>query len=269
MILGKKFFITEMPKTGTTFLRNYFAQYKDVELTIHHETINQNKKYNLLNFKCRIGVIRNPYEWYLSIWKSTCKEKKGSPIYSDLVSIRVKLRRLKFNKRLIGYMLGQITKDRKKLSSLFENVHSKKNFNKFLDIMLNFKNRHLIGSEYSFVPFKNLGYMTYIFFSQNVLRKNYNIVYNSSYKLKDILKYNNLNLYTNIFFKTENLNHDLKKFLTRNKIEIKSLKILDKNSTFKILKKNYKNFFTTRSISLINKKEDYIFKKFNYRKLSS
>ena len=76
MIIGKKFFITEMPKTGTTFLRNYFAQYKDIELTIHHETINQNKRYNLLNFKNRIGIIRNPYEWYLSIWKSTCKEKK-------------------------------------------------------------------------------------------------------------------------------------------------------------------------------------------------
>ena len=30
MIIGKKFFITEMPKTGTTFLRNYFAQYQDI-----------------------------------------------------------------------------------------------------------------------------------------------------------------------------------------------------------------------------------------------
>ena len=164
MIIGKKFFITEMPKTGTTFLRNYFAQYKDIELTIHHETINQNKRYNLLNFKSRIGVIRNPYDWYLSIWKSTCKEKRRSPIYADLASIRLKLRRLKFNKRLSGYIFSQITKDRKKLGSLFENVHSKKNFNKFLAIMLNFKNRQMIGSEYSFVPFNNLGYMTYIFF---------------------------------------------------------------------------------------------------------
>ena len=110
--------------------RNYFAKYKDIELTIHHETINQNKRYNLLNFKSRIGVIRNPYEWYLSIWKSTCKEKRRSPIYADLASIRLKLRRLKFNKRLSGYIFSQITKDRKKLGSLFENVHSKKNFNK-------------------------------------------------------------------------------------------------------------------------------------------
>ena len=80
MIIGKKFFISEMPKTGTTFLRNYFSQYKNVELTIHHETLNQNKRYNLLDLKNRIGIIRNPYEWYLSLWKWSCREKKGSLI---------------------------------------------------------------------------------------------------------------------------------------------------------------------------------------------
>ena len=44
-----------------------------------------------------------------------------------------------------------------------------------------------------------------------------------------------------IFFKTENLNHYLKKFLIRNNIEIKNFNILNKNSTSKVLKKDYKN----------------------------
>ena len=268
MIIGKNFFITEMPKTGTTFLRNYFAQYKNIERTIHHETINQNKRYNLLNFKNRIGIIRNPYEWYLSVWKWSCKKKRGSPFYSDLVSIRLKLKRLILNRRLYQYIFSQITKDRKNLKKLFEDVNSKKNFNKFLDIMLNYKNRQIIGSSYSFVPFKNLGYMTYIFFSQNVLRKNYNTLYNSKYSLEEVLNYNNSKLYTNIFFKTENLNYNLATFLKTNNIEIKSFNILDNNTTSKILKRNFKNFFSYKNILLIEKKEHYIFKKFKYKKLS-
>jgi hypothetical protein len=246
MIIGKNFFITEMPKTGTTFLRNYFAQYKTIEQTIHHETINQNKRYNLLNFKNRIGIIRNPYEWYLSVWKWSCKKKRGSPFYSDLVSIRLKLKRLILNRRLYKYIFSQITKDR----------------------MLNYKNRQIIGSSYSFVPFKNLGYMTYIFFSQNVLRKNYNTLYNFKYSLEEVLDYNNSKLYTNIFFKTENLNYNLATFLKTNNIEIKSFNILDNNSTSKILKKNFKNFFSNKNILLIEKNEHYIFKKFKYKKLS-
>ena len=268
MIIGKKFFISEMPKTGTTFLRNYFLQYKNIELTIHHETLNQNKRYNLLNLKNRIGIIRNPYDWYLSLWKWSCREKKGSLIYSDLVSIRLKLKRLILNERLFSYIFNQIVKNRNQLKVLFIDVNSKKNFNKFLDIMLNFKNRYKIGSEYSFVPFENLGYMTYIFFSQNMLRKNYNIMYNSNYKLHEILKYNDSNLYTNIFFKTEKLNYSLKKFLLKNKIKLKNFNKLNNNSTPKILNKNIKSFFNNKNLLLIEKKENYIFKKFNYKKLS-
>ena len=54
MIIGKKFFITEMPKTGTTFLRNYFAQYKNIELTIfpegRHEMLNETNKEEVYQF---------------------------------------------------------------------------------------------------------------------------------------------------------------------------------------------------------------------------
>ena len=267
MIIGKNFFISEMPKTGTTFLRNFFSQYNDIELTIHHETLNENKRYYLLKFKNRIGTIRNPYEWYLSLWKWSCRERTGSLIYKDLISIRLKLRRLKLNHRLFSYVFTQITKDRKKLKILFDDVNSKKNFNKFLNILLSFKKRHLIGSEYSFVPFENLGYMTYIFFSQNVLRENYNVMYNNNYKLREILSLNNSNLYTNNFFKTENLNKNLKKFLLKNNFKIKSFEILNNNSTPKFLNKNLKKFFSRKNILLIEKKEDYIFKKFRYKKI--
>ena len=268
MIIGKNFFITEMPKTGTTFLRSYFKQYKEVELTNHHETLNQNKRYNLLKFRNKIGIIRNPYDWYLSMWKWSCKNKRGSPIYSDLTSVRLKLKRLRISKRLIEYIKVQIVKDRNSLKKLFLDVNSKKNFNKFLDIMLSFKNRYLIGSEYSFVPHRNLGYMTYIFFCQNLLRSDYNIMYLSKYSLSKILDHNNKKLYTNIFFKTENLNKSLKYFLKKNKIKVKKFNNLEDNSTSKNFRSNYKYFFSKKNILLIEKKEDFIFQKFKYKKLS-
>ena len=47
MIIGKNFFIIEVPKTGTSFLRNYFKRYKDVSITTHHDTVEHNLKSNL------------------------------------------------------------------------------------------------------------------------------------------------------------------------------------------------------------------------------
>ena len=48
MIIGKNFFIIEIPKTGTSFLRNYFRKYQNVLITTHHDTIEHNPKFNLL-----------------------------------------------------------------------------------------------------------------------------------------------------------------------------------------------------------------------------
>ena len=51
MIIGKNFFIIEIPKTGTSFLRNYFRKYQNVLITTHHDTIEHNPKFNLLKKK--------------------------------------------------------------------------------------------------------------------------------------------------------------------------------------------------------------------------
>ena len=56
MIIGKNFFINEMPKTGTSFLRNYFKTYKGIIITNHHDTIEHNKEKKLLNKFLPISV---------------------------------------------------------------------------------------------------------------------------------------------------------------------------------------------------------------------
>ena len=268
MIIGKKFFIVDMPKSGSSFLRNYFKQYKNIELTIHHETISHNKRTELLKIKRRIGLIRNPYSWYISLWNWSCKNKKGSPLYSDLTSRRLKFKRLIFNNRTLKYIVDQILKDTKILKNLFRNPKSKKNFNKFIDIMLNFKFRNLVSSDYSFIPHKNFGYMTFIFFSHHVLRKDYKALFNSNKKLEQLINDIDSKIYTNFYFKTERLNKDLKDFLIQNKIKLKNFKNIDKNKTTKMLNENLLSFYSKKNLILVEKKEEFIFKKFKYKKLS-
>ena len=126
MIIGKNFFISEMPKTGTTFLRNYFKQYNNVKLSSHHDTLDENSNFDFLSKKYRVGTIRNPYLWYLSFWRWSCLQKKKSPLFADLVSRRLKFKRLKYNKLLIKYIYCQLFKNKQKLHNLFENINSKK-----------------------------------------------------------------------------------------------------------------------------------------------
>ena len=267
MIIGTNFFINEMPRTGTSFLRNYFKTYKNVILTRHHDTVEHNDK-KLLNKKYKIGVIRSPYTWYLSIWKWSCLKKKNSPFYSDLTSRRIKIRRLKYNSRLFNYFFNQITKNTREIKELFNNVNSKKNFNKFLQILLNHKYKNYISSDYSFTQNQELGYMTHFFFYHNVARKYYEQFFLSDQNFYKLTKIMNSKIFTNYYFKTESLNKDLKLFLKKNKIKLKQFKNLDKNSSSMNLDKNYKSFFLQKNLELIEEKESYLFKKFKYKKLS-
>tara|TARA_B100000575_G_C23123690_1_gene650658 strand:+ start:1103 stop:1918 length:816 start_codon:yes stop_codon:yes gene_type:complete len=269
MIIGKNFYITEMPKTGTTFLRNYFKQYKNVKITNHHDTLDQNHLFKLSKKKYKIGTIRNPYLWYFSLWKWSCKKKKLSPIFSDLTSKRIKIKRLKINKNLFKYILGQLFKNRNEISNIFSDINSKNNFNKFLEIILKFEHRSLIGSDYSFISHKNLGFMTYNFLVHNVPKNYYKNLYNNRTTFSSILKNLNKKLELNYFFKTENLNRDLKLFLKKNNMKIKKLNKLEKNSTASSAKFNLKNLITKKNLKLIEKKESYLFKKFNYKKISN
>ena len=118
------------------------------------------------------------------------------------------------------------------------------------------------------MPHKELGYMTYYFFTQNVSKKYYKDLYNSNLKLTSILKNLDKKLNMNYFFKTENLEKDLKIFLKKVKLPIKKLKNLNKNSTSNNFKKDFKKFFTKKNLLLIEKKDQYLFKKFKYKKIS-
>ena len=268
MIIGKNFFITEMPKTGTTFLRNYFKQHKKIKITSHHDTIDENIKQKLSTKKFKVGTIRNPYLWYLSFWKWSCEQKKKSPLYSNITSSRIKIKRLKFNTNLFFYIFLQLSKNKNKLKLIFEDVNSKKNFNIFLRILLISKNRNMVSSDYSFIPHKELGYMTYYFITHNVSKKYYKNLYNSDLKLTSILKNLDKKLNINYFLRTENLEKDIKIFLNKSKLPIKKFKNLNKNSTSNNFKKDFKNFFTKKNLLLIEKKDQYLFKKFKYKKIS-
>ena len=75
-------------------------------------------------------------------------------------------------------------------------------------------------------------------------------------------------IFTNIYFKTENLNKDLEIFLKKSKIKQKNFKNIDKNSSTIDKDKDYIKFFSKKNMVLLEKKENYLFKKFKYKKLS-
>ena len=110
--------------------------------------------------------------------------------------------------------------------------------------------------------------MYFNFFIHHATRKYYQILFNKSFKFSKIIKLVDKRIYTNLFFKNENLENDLKKFLIKNKYKIKNFKNLKKNQSPNKFQDSYINFFSKDNMKLIELKDSYIFKKFKYKKLS-
>lgn len=260
MIIGKNFFITEFGKTGTTFLREYFRQYEDVKLTVHHDFIGKENK-NLLEKTFRVTTVRNPLVWYVSLWKWSCKIKKKSPLYSDLTSKRIKFKRLKVRRTLLKYLYTQIFKNNDTWKNLFTEPNSKKNFNIWVNKMLDEKSKLELGSDYSFIVPDNLGYMTFQFLIRNCLKDDLNILYNHKTfepKHLDVLFRKKFVNYT---LKTENLIEDLKVFLKMVNLNILKMNHLENyQPTDKT--DEYLEFYYNDTKKLVLSKDEIIFKNF-------
>ena len=262
MIIGENFFITEFEKTGTTFLRNYFRNYKNVKITAHHDFINyKNQNLELLKKRYRITTVRNPFSWYVSLWKWSCKNNRISPLYKNLTKSRIKISRLKFKLLTINYLIRQLLKNKKKWENLFIDPNSTDNFNIWIKEFLNTDNKLEIGSDYSYTVGNDIGYMTYQFLIRNSINSNLNALYSRlEYNKNTISELLNKN-FINYVIKTENLNTSLIEILPK-----LNLKSFDLTATNRIEADNkdyeYLDFISLENKNLIYKKEFFLFKNY-------
>ena len=265
MIIGKDFFITEFGKTGTSFLREYFEQYKDINLSPKHDFIVK-ENISLLSKKLRVTTMRNPFSWYVSLWKWSCKMQKKSPIYADLTSRRIKFKRLKPGVKTLNYLYAQFFKNIVEWKQLFEDPNSKLNFNTWIKKILDKNSKLEIGSDYSFTTSDDLGYMSFQFLSRNCLKEDLNVLYETKYSESNSLETLFEKKFTNYTLRTESLIDDLKILLKKLNYETLDFDTLDSYQP-KDKTSEYFDFYNEENKKKVFNKDKIIFKKY-YPKIS-
>jgi len=73
MILHKDFIFVHLQRTGGTFVSDYLLH--NIENTVKHDSSSHEAVFNYRSDPTiKFGYIRNPYDWYLSLWSFTRKE---------------------------------------------------------------------------------------------------------------------------------------------------------------------------------------------------
>jgi len=274
MFVSKNFVYTELHKTAGSHIGKWLNILVPGEQIGKHNVI----PVDLRNRKI-LGSIRNPWDWYVSLWAYGC-DKKGSVWFqaTDKINFQYYREQLprEMGEKYISprVILMQLLYDINKPISVWEQVYSDasdpENFKAWLKLIFNTERKFDIREGYGFSPIsENSGILTYRFFK---------LFSNLGAKLfsKDLFDHdsNLRNLWSkhciaDYFIRMENLEDDLIEAMRLSSISI-SEKSKDQLLTSKNNKTNTSSrsdtdyYYDEESIQIISSREGFIIDLFNY-----
>ena len=265
MIFGKKYVFLELGRTGSTY-----ARYILVQIPNSYGVGKKHNNYNSLNIskkkefeqKYKIGTIRNPFEFYVSLFVFCCEKRGG--LY-DRITKKPDIFSY-YNYSDIFKTIYLHFKYKKKWLRVLDNRNSNENFKHFIKLLFDI-NPEAMGNHYGLSKLNNsIGLLTFNYlklYSKNFINESKTL---KSYK--EIVEYDKKNNFMDCVFRNESLAQDILdnyKFYADSEDTIKKA-ILNrpKRSKTSTVKKPFHLFYDDELKEIIFKKDQFIFEKYGY-----
>lgn len=203
-----------------------------------------------LSKKIKSGNIRNPWDWYVSLWAFGCMQKGG--LYKHTVQKNL-FRRIKHPENFFV--------STKQWKEVYADANNPDLFKKWL-VMLMETNRKDVSL------FRNtaqsMGYMTFKYLELYAYDFKKCITQLQNYT--EIKKFDDEKNFVDFFIKNENLENDF--LLLMNKINTEGTditSILGSPKTNKSIRNDYRNYYDDRLIAMVAEKDKLIIDKHNYQ----
>lgn len=248
MFVAKDIVFMELHKTGSSHIRRILKELLQGDLIGHHNQANADFFVPGRKF---IGSIRNPWEWYLSLWSYGC-ENKGAVFYN-----------------VTSANEPDLAKSNQQWANTYTDVDNKDAFREWLSMMHDPKYALKIAKKYGECTFNDIaGLLTHRYLTLFCTKSG------ESKKLKSLSTYDEVHNYENEycvidrFVHLENLESDLFQVLddfaggisNKTKSEI----LAREKSNVSPRKYGAEYYYDQRSIDRISVREKLIIDKFGY-----
>ncbi len=267
MLITDKFIYLELQKTGCSHTQQILAEIfsSNCKIIGQHNTYDSISPELIGDFenKIKVGNVRNPWDWYVSMWAYGCGQKGA--LYNRLTR-RTNLFTKKGIKKIIkkNLNIGFSKMDPELWKQLYSDVNNYKNFNIWLSLLLSRK-KHDIGENFKTNKISQFsGLLTYRYLSLYTYREKFHDVQS----LKDLKMYDINKNFVNIIIRTESLHEDLFENAKDLNFSQEKLKIILEGFKEKTNKssrnEDYRIYYNNESINLVEKYEKFIIEKYNY-----
>jgi len=269
MFISDKLCFLELGKTGCSYIREILSQNIQQGVLTHiHDTIND----NLLNSnRFFLGSIRNPFDWYVSLWAFGFFKKKKAPLYSNLTSRRINPFRLSsINKNYLKktkFISNQFFKDIDNNKKLYSDPLNINNFREWIKIILKKKNKDQLGEHYAISNTnKFIGYMTFHYLLRFINPSKLYMLFNNEIgTYEDLKSFDKKSNFIKSIVRFENIDQDLLKIFNQLNIQVDEEKILQKKPVNKSIRlRDTMSYYDNETINIVRQNDSLIFEKYKY-----
>lgn len=269
MFVAERLIYLELLKTGCTHIKQLLGSVIPGENVGKHNRLPTNL---LQENKAIIGSIRNPWDWYVSLWAFGC-DSKGIHYYR-LTKRNVKGYGVIGRNRPVSpaqFMLaalGQLKKPVTDWRRVYSNSQDPKLFQEWLRMILDPKNKLTIGDGYGFSSISSFaGLLTYYYL--HLFSRNFTELYKHQISDSSALQqFDQLNNILKAVIRTEHLGDDLVQVLQETGYELNQEQIQQiqkperTNSSSRV--KGISYYYDQETLDLVAEKEQLIIQKYGY-----
>ena len=208
MFVSEKIVYLELHKTGCTHIRNVVNDLVEGEFRGKHNQINSDL---LGEKKIIIGSIRDPWEWYTSLWAYGCDRKGG--VFSEVTKSGIEFK--DFNWRKNPYfaffeLLKSLSRSPDKWRRTYKDVSDAGAFREWLYMMHDKKYWNDFREGYGKRLLSNFaGLLTYRYLKLFCVKEGELNRINDIRTYDQLVAYEKENCFISYFIRTENLENDL------------------------------------------------------------
>ena len=262
MIFGEDFVYLELAKTGTSYTRSVLNKLfpDQLEFVGRHNTFRELEQQYQSRFESslKFGNVRNPWDWYVSLWAYGCMKKGGLYNYTTLSK---KYLQQNQKAKFIGRYKLLFSNGYLRWRQVYSDSSNKANFRKWLEMVL--------VSESDQLPHHNLYNASligrYTFRYLNMYTKELDKLLEIK-SFDQIKAYDTENNFMDYIFQLENINEGLSQF--GNVLSVPketSSHILSSNTAVnRSHRDNYRSYYDDKSLSLVESKDRLIIEKYGY-----
>jgi hypothetical protein len=256
----------QMQKTGCTHIASLFSKLFIGEQIGKHNAATDDQ---LASCRYFISSIRNPWDWYLSLWTYGVQGNGGirHRLIKRHVWRAVKTAAESPRKACVS-ALHELSKSARSWRKVYDRSDNVASFRQWLKRIHDPRHSHSLGEGYGFTSVPRLGgFMTYRYLrlccrNLEELSRGKSIV-----RPADLARFEKDNCYIDFFIRQESLEDDFCKAIEK----VRPLSAEEKEFVYRAKKLNasqrsltFSDYYDCESLELVSRREELLIKKFNY-----